>query len=213
VLENWTKIKMEPIRLKTTDDLPETFKPPARNVNPKMWDVAQKEFNRLRTYFYAKSDSPRVSPIVLATKATAPFLHFAGDYSIWVNKYMLTRHWPIPNVKYSLEKIQMFKLFGDVDLTNGFHQLPIDEWTSKLLSVQTPWGTVRVRFLPEVVPQGSGLLQEIMTDIFGEYDEWMIVIFDNLLILAYDYADMQAKVRTILTRAVEYNLVFKMKKT
>jgi hypothetical protein len=89
---------------------------------------------------------------------------------------MVTGHWPIPNVRHSLDKIARFNLFGDFDLTNGFHQIPIDEFTSNLLSVQTPWGTVRPLFLPpEGVPQGSGLLQEAMMDIFGEYDEWTIV--------------------------------------
>ena len=126
---------------------------------------------------------------------------------------MLTGHWPIPNVRQSLEKIQHFSLFSDIDLTNSFHQIPIDEFTSNLLSVQTPWGCVRPLFLPEGVPQGSGLLQEIMTDIFSEYFDWTIVIFDNLLVLAHDMDDMLSKVKKILKRAVEYNLVFKMKKT
>ena len=88
---------MTPVTLKTKDTMPQVFKPPARNVNPKIWDVAKKEFERLQTYFYVKSDSPRVSPVVIAPKATNPFIRFAGDYSIWVNKHMLTGHWPIPS--------------------------------------------------------------------------------------------------------------------
>ena len=210
---NWNGVKIDPVTLKTKDDLPERKKPPARNINPKLWDVAKKEYDRLMTYFYVKSDSPRVSPLVIAPKATEPFIRFAGDYSVWVNKFMLTGHWPIPNVRHSLEKIAQFSLFGDIDLTNGFHQIPICDKTSNLLSIQTPWGTVRPRFLPEGVPQGSGLLQEIMMMIFSEYDDWTIIIFDNLLVLAHDYQDMYVKVEKILKRALEYNLVFKMKKT
>ena len=213
VPKNWEGVRMQPVTLKYKETMPTTFKPPARNVNPKIWDVAKKEFERLMTYFYVKSDSPRVSPIVIAPKATEPFIRFAGDYSIWVNKHMLTGHWPIPNVRHSLEKIQRFSYFADIDLTNGFHQIPISEETSNLLSVQTPWGTVRPLFLPEGVPQGSGLLQEIMMDIFEEFQEWTIVIFDNLLVLATSLDDMYEKVKVILSRAVERNLVFKMKKT
>jgi hypothetical protein len=213
VPSNWKGIKMPPVTLRTKDTMPPRYKPPPRNVNPKIWDVAKKEFERLRTYFYVPSDSPRVSPVVIAPKATNPFIRFAGDYSIWVNQHMLTGHWPIPNVRHSLEKIQRYRLFGDIDLTNGFHQIPISEETSSLLSVQTPWGTVRPLFLPEGVPQGSGLLQEIMMEIFGEFDDWTIVIFDNLLVLAVDYDDMYEKIKIILERAVSRNLVFKMKKT
>ena len=210
---NWNGIKMDPVTLKTKDTMPERYRPPPRNINPKIWEVAKKEYDRLLTYFYVPSDSPRVSPLVVAPKATQPFIRFAGDYSIWVNSHMLTGHWPIPHVRQALEKIQRFALFGDVDLTNGFHQIPISEETSMLLSVQTPWGTVRPLFLPEGVPQGSGLLQEIMMKIFSDFDEWTIVIFDNLLVLAHDYDDMYEKIEKILLRAVEHNLVFKMKKT
>ena len=213
VPSSWTGIKMDPVTLKTKDTMPEKFKPPPRNVNPKIWDVAKKEFERLKTYFYVPSDSPRVSPVVIAPKATSPFIRFAGDYSIWVNKHMLTGHWPIPNIRHALEKIKRFELFSDCDLTNGFHQIPLSLETSMLLSVQTPWGTVRPLFLPEGVPQGSGLLQQCMDTIFSDFEEWTIVIFDNLLVLGHDYDDMYVKMHDIITRAVEHNLVFKMKKT
>ena len=131
VPENWSGINIPPVTLKTKDDIPEKKKPPPRCINPKLWDVAKKEFDRLLTYFYVKSDSSRASPLVIAPKATDPFIRFAGDYSICVNHYRLTGHWPIPNVCHSLEKIARFCMFPDIDLMNGFHQIPICEKTSE----------------------------------------------------------------------------------
>jgi hypothetical protein len=110
---------------------PPPAQPPPWCINPKLWDVAKKEFDRLLTYFYVKSDSSRASPLVIAPKATDPFIRFAGDYSICVNHYRLTGHWPIPNVCHSLEKIARFCMFSDIDLMNGFHQIPICEKTSE----------------------------------------------------------------------------------
>jgi hypothetical protein len=52
-----------------------------------------------------------------------------------------------------------------------------------------------------------------MMQAFAEFDEWTIVIFDNLLVLAHNHADMYSKLEKILRRAHEFNLVFKMKKT
>jgi hypothetical protein len=52
-----------------------------------------------------------------------------------------------------------------------------------------------------------------MTDIFGEFDEWVIIIFDNLLVLADTHEDGLVKMKLILQRGVERNLVFKMKKS
>ena len=166
---DWTGIKGIPlIYLKTREGLPHRFKPAPRNINPKLYENAKKEYERLSTYFYVRSDSPICSPLVIAYKAGPPGLRFAGDYSVIINKFMETGHFPIPNVKHALGKISKYKIFLDLDLTNGFHQLKLHEDTSRLLSVQTPWDTVRPLFLPEGVPQGSGLLQEAMITIFGE---------------------------------------------
>ena len=51
VPENWLGVKIEPVTLKTKDDIPDRKKPPPRNINPKLWDVAKKEYDRLLTYF------------------------------------------------------------------------------------------------------------------------------------------------------------------
>jgi hypothetical protein len=135
----WTGVNgIPPITLKTLDTLPAKIKPPARPINPKLFENAKKEFERLKTYFYRPSDSPISSPLCLAAKATEPFIRFCGDYSHTVNPHMATGHYPIPNVRQSLEKIIKFPLFLDFDLTNGFHQFLLSEESSRMLSVQTP---------------------------------------------------------------------------
>ena len=214
VPKDWTGVAGVPlVKLKFRDGMPAKMKPAARPINPKLYENARREFDRLCTYFYEPSDSPIASPLCIAYKATAPFLRFAGDYSIMVNKYIETGHYPIPNVFHSLEKISKFKVFIDADLTNSFHQLKLDPYTSRMLSVQTPWGQVQPKFLPEGVPPGSGLLQEMVMDIFGEFEDFCIIIFDNLLILANDYDDAFEKAKLVVTRAAERNLVLKMKKS
>jgi hypothetical protein len=79
--------------------------------------------------------------------------------------------------------------FGDADMSNAYHQLPIDEETSFKLSIQTPWGQVRPIFLPEGIPIGNAYLQQVMSKIFEDL-KWVIVIFDNILILANGYAEL-----------------------
>ena len=75
----------------------------------------------------------------------------------------------------------------DLDLANSFHQIPISQEFSDILSVQTPWGLYRPKFLPEGVGPASGALQYIVREIFKEYEDWTVVIFDNFLILTEDY--------------------------
>ena len=125
--------------------MPERIKPKPRPINPRLWEAAAKEFERLKGYFYVESRSPWASCLVIAPKATKPFIRFCGDYS-GINKWIPTGHYNIPIVKHELDKIAGHAVFADIDLTNAFHQVPLHKDTMARLSVQTPWGQYEPRF-------------------------------------------------------------------
>jgi hypothetical protein len=52
-----------------------------------------------------------------------------------------------------------------------------------------------------------------MMDVYSEFSDWAIVIFDNLQVLATDYDDAYKKVKLILKKSAERNMILKMKKT
>eukprot|EP01039_Chlorochromonas_danica_P011569 gene11569-12955_t len=114
VPSNWTGIKIPPIELQWKPGLPDSIKPKARPINPKLFDSAKTEFQRLRQYFYAPSDSPIASCLVIAPKATKPFIRICGDYSP-INKYIHIPHETIPQVQHELSKMLRFKVFLDLD--------------------------------------------------------------------------------------------------
>lgn len=210
---NWDGINgIELFELLWKGELPESIKPKARSVNPRLFDVAQKEFRRLLRYFYRESLSAIASCLVIAPKATAPFIRFCGDY-VTINKYIVTNHYPIPNVKNSLEKLQKYKIFLDFDLVNAFHQIKLGPITSARLSVQTPWGQVEPMFMPEGIGPASGKLQQVVSEVFAEIADFSIIIFDNLLVLAHDYEDAYKKVEMVLDICIRRNVFLKFSKT
>jgi hypothetical protein len=204
---------MEPLEFNWKEGMPQKMMPKARSVNPKLMENARKEFERLRTYFYIPSTSPVASCLVIAPKATAPHIRFCGDYATMINHWMETGHYPIPHVFRSLEKISKFKVFVDLDMSNSFHQFPLAEKTRRLLSIQTPWGQFEPLFLPEGVPPASGVLQKFVYEVFADFQEWTIVIFDNFLILANDHQDAFEKLALVLARCKERNMVLKFAKS
>ena len=212
VPSTWTGIKMSPYHLQTKPGLPEYLKSRARPVREALYSNAKLEFERMKTYFYEKSTSPIASPLVIAPKATTPFIRLCGDYRL-INPYVTIPQEPIPHVQQSLAKAAGWKIFVDLDMTNSFHQIPIDNASSDLLSVSTPWGLFRPKFLPEGVGPASGILQAVVRNIFSDYESWIIVIFDNFLILASDYDDATRKLSKVLHRCKENCLVLKMKKS
>ena len=214
----WNGLKIKPIEFNIIPGMPTSMPVRARNIRPDLYAHAKKEFDRLVLYFY-ESDrtmctSPIASPLVIAPKATSPYIRFCGDYRR-INDFISIPKHPIPIVPHELTKASQFKVFIDLDMTNSFHQLPLSEPASQLLSVQTPWGLVRPKFLPEGVGPASGLLQSVVGDIFDfeDFKDWTIVIFDNFLVLANDYEDAASKLERVIDRCAAYGVVLKIKKS
>ena len=208
----WTGINMTPYHLEIKPGLPDYIKAHTRPIREALYRDAKNEFERMRTYFYVPSNSTIASPLVVAPKATAPFIRLCGDYRP-INPYVWIPQEPIPNVQQSIMKAAGWKVFVDLDMTNSFHQIPIDDPSSALLSVSTPWGLFRPLFLPEGVGPASGILQSIVRSVFADFESWIIVIFDNFLILASDYADAATKLELVLLRCQKHRLVLKIKKS
>ena len=84
---NWEGIKdIKPLELKVIVQPPSRMKPPTRSISLRILPDAKNEFDRLVQYFYAPSNSPHASLLVVAPKATKPFICFCGDY-VAINKW------------------------------------------------------------------------------------------------------------------------------
>ena len=95
VPKQWTGITgVEPLKLVFADTLPKILRPKARSVNPSMLTNAKKEFDRLCQYFYEPSTSPIASCLVIAPKATPPYIRLCGDY-VQINKHISIPHYPM----------------------------------------------------------------------------------------------------------------------
>ena len=70
VPEKWEGINgLPPLELRWKDTLPESMKPRARPINPRLYENAKKEFDRLCEYLYVPSRGPQASCLVIAPKA------------------------------------------------------------------------------------------------------------------------------------------------
>jgi hypothetical protein len=77
--------------------MPTSYKPKVRAINGQLFKDIKAEFNQMKTYFYEENQSPIASSLVVAPKATAPFIRLRGNY-IWPNKFIKRPQFPIPNV-------------------------------------------------------------------------------------------------------------------
>ena len=149
---------------------------------------------------------------MVAPKATFPFIRICGDY-VWVNKWIKVGQYYIPLVMKEMEKAAGAKYYLDIDLTNAFHQLRLSKATSEKLSVTTPWGLFRPVFLPEGVSPGPGKLQAAVMDVFGDMSDFLITLFDNLLVLCDSIEDGITKLERVIDRCLERGVVLKFAKS
>ena len=89
---------MPPYHLDTKPGLPEFLKAHTRPIREILYKHAKTEFERMQTYFYVKSHSPIACPLVVAPKATAPFIRLCGDYRP-INPFVTILQEPIPHVQ------------------------------------------------------------------------------------------------------------------
>jgi hypothetical protein len=210
--EGWKGISgITPITLKYSSLLPAHIRAPYIPIKPILLERFNNEFDRLRKYMYVPSRSHICSPIVIAPKGTDG-IRVCGNYKV-VNVYCIHEQAYIPIVVNELSKAQKSKVYGDYDMRTAFHQIPISEETSNILTIMTHHGTFRPLFLPEGCTPASGILNNIVTEIFHDYLDHTIVIFDNFLNLATDYEDFYNKHVAFITRCYERNVILGAKKS
>lgn len=208
----WRGIQhMEPVELEFLPTLPAEYKPHWRWLNPKVKEAAMKELERLCEYMYVDSDSPIASPLVVAPKATSPFVRICGDY-VWINKHIVSPHHYIPHVQHELELAAQAKFYLDLDMAHAFHQIPLGPHTSRMLSVATPMGLKRPVFLPEGVSPASGILQKTVMSLFSHLD-WVIALFDNILIPCDSLEDALVKLKIVIDICYTNKVVLKFSKS
>jgi hypothetical protein len=126
VPQNWKGVRVKPLHIDFIEDMPSLMKPRARPVNPTLFEHAHKEFLRLLTYMYVRCDGPIACPLVIAPKATEPFILFCGDYTP-INKFIPHWHTAMKNSQQTIaDELVHHDAFGDADMSNAYHQLPID---------------------------------------------------------------------------------------
>lgn len=211
---NFDGLCVDPIDIVTREDMPLQHKPEFRFVSVKNEEAFHKEIRRLKDTLYRPSQSPIVHPVVVAPKATEPFIRVCGDYR-WINEYIVKPHWPIPMVKEAMHLLAQGEIYGEADITNSFHQLPLTTHASELLTVSIPkHGAYAPTKMPEGVSSASEHLQRIMSEVFDDFihERWLLVIFDNIVVVAKDVEDLLVKSRKFFERCKEYNLFLKFKK-
>ena len=92
----------------------------------------------LRKGFIRRSRSSWGAPVVFATKADGS-LRLCVDYRE-LNKLTLKNKYPLPRIDDLFDQLRVARVFSQMDLATGFHQLRVAEESVPVTAFRTPSG-------------------------------------------------------------------------
>jgi len=97
VQKEWSGIqRFPPLELQVKEDFPPVNKVLSRPINPRLYEHAKKEIDRLTQFLYPYSTSPWASPLVLAPNETKLIIRFCSNC---ISYYRLSRVYLAFNTK------------------------------------------------------------------------------------------------------------------
>lgn len=128
-----------------------------------------------------------------------------------LNTAIKREHYPMKSIEEVLAGIKDAKIFSVLDATSGFWQIKLDETSSKLCTVNTPFGRYRFNRLPFGIKSAPEVFQKIMTDLMNGIPHTEVVV-DDILVWGTEEKEHDQSLRQVLDRARESNLKLSLKK-
>lgn len=104
------------------------------------------------------------SPIVPVRKPSGK-LRICGDFSVTVNKFLKIPEHPMPRVSELLAKLNGGQKFTKLDLSQAYQQVPLDEYSQKLVTINTHLGLFSYTRVPFGISAAPALFQGIMDKV------------------------------------------------
>ncbi|XP_035915857.1 uncharacterized protein K02A2.6-like [Anopheles stephensi] len=199
-LEHCTKMK---VSLELKDDAIPVFRP-KRPVSYAMLPAVDEELNRLEKegIISRVNYSAWAAPIVVVRKANGS-LRICGDYSTGLNNALRPYEYPLPLPQDIFANLANSTIFSQIDLTDAFLQIEVDEECRELLTVNTHRGLYSYNRLPPGVKVAPGAFQQVMeTMLVGLKD--VAVYLDDIVIGGADTVAHNKNIRAVLDKLKEY---------
>jgi hypothetical protein len=134
-----------------------------------------------------------------------------------VNKVSTTEKWPLPNIQEMLRRIgeQRPKFFIILDLTSGYHQIPMAKTSRRFTAFITYWGVFEWLRMPMGLEGAASNFQKILVTIVlaGLVMIKVELYLDDLIIYARSEDELIEKFIIILERFRKFNITINPEKS
>lgn len=128
-----------------------------------------------------------------------------------LNKNVIREVYTIPSFEEISPNLAGKNIFCVFDLKDGFHQIKLDEQSSKLCTFSTPFGCYRFLRAPFGLSSVPEVFQRLTQKYFGNI-KGVTVYFDDILCAASSKEELDEIITQVLAKAREYNIKFNINK-
>ena len=101
--------------------------------------------------------------------------------------------------------------FSKIDLQDAYLQIPLDDASSELTTINTPFGLFRYKFLPFGLSVSPAIFQDVMNKIVAGI-EGVVVYQDDIIVYGPDKATHTDRLLALLGRLANVNVAINPKK-
>ena len=198
-------------RIITTDDVPVRL--PHRRIPPQHWDEVREY---LRTYtergLIRESSSPYASAVVLVRKSDGT-LRLCVDYRA-LNAKTHKDAYPLPRIEEALDTLKGAKYFCSLDLTHGYHQIPLAEEDMEKTAFRVGTGGLyEYTRMPFGLCNAPATFMRAMDKIFGDQNfQTLLIYMDDILVFGSTMEETIQRLDMVLGRLGDHNLKVKPEK-
>ncbi|XP_065094662.1 uncharacterized protein K02A2.6-like [Ochlerotatus camptorhynchus] len=185
---------------------------PKRPVAYAMCSTVDAELDRLeRANIITLVDfSEWAAPIVVVRKASGA-IRICGAYSTGLNDALQPHQYPLPLPQDIFARLANCKVFNQIDLSDAFLKVEVDESCRELLTINTHRGLYRYNRLPPGVKAAPGAFQQLVDTMLAGLN-CTSGYLDDVLVGGVDEADHWRNLQAVLRRIQEFGFTIKAEK-
>jgi hypothetical protein len=173
--------------------------------------MLKEEIKRLRTEdMIEELDSLTVNPAFFILKENLK-VRSVVDYRE-INQYIFDEICMIPKMLENLDILGENVVFSQLDLRNGFNQIPLDESSRDLTAFVLMNRQFRYKRVPFGLNQGPKLFQKVITQILGNVENCLVYI-DDIVVFAKDREQHDRILQEVLIRLRKWNVELNLEKS
>ena len=128
-------------------------------------------------------------------------VRWVSDFRM-LNKALRRKIYPLPKIQDILHRRKNYKYFTKLDLSMQYYAFELDEESSNLCVIVTPFGKFKYKRLPMGICLSTDIAQEIMETVLQDIEEVEIYL-DDIGIFNDDWDSHLRTIQKVLTRLQE----------